>query len=56
MAAQEDAQRDAAEAISEGDERPAGQSFTQRAIGDAAYDAGNRGSLSDEYAEKEGAK
>lgn len=56
MAAQEDAQRDAAEAISEGDERPAGQSFTQRAIGDATYDAGNRGSLSDEYAEKEGEK
>ena len=54
MAAQDDAQRDAAEAISEGDERPSGQSFTQRAIGDATFDAGSKGSLSDEYAEKEG--
>ncbi|KAK9896855.1 hypothetical protein P389DRAFT_194509 [Cystobasidium minutum MCA 4210] len=56
MAAQEDAQRDAEEALAEGDERPSGgQSFTQRAIGDATYDAGNQGTLSEEFAEKEGA-
>lgn len=55
MAAQEDAQRDAEEALAEGDERPSGgQSFTQRAIGDATYDAGNQGTLSEEFAEKEG--
>lgn len=54
MAAQEDAQRDAEEAIAEGDERPAGQGFTKRAIDDATYDAGSKGTLSDEFAEKEG--
>lgn len=54
MAAQEDAQREAAEAIAEGDERPPGRSYTERAIGDATYDVGSKGSLSDEYAEKEG--
>lgn len=55
MAAQQDAQREADEAIAEGDERPTGQSFTQRAIDDATYDAGNQGTLSEEFAEKEGA-
>lgn len=54
MAAQEDAQREAAEAIAEGDERPPARSYTERAIGDATYDAGSKGSLSDEFAEKEG--
>jgi hypothetical protein len=54
IAAQQDAARDAEEAAADGDERVNVRSFDQRAVGDATYDAGGQGSLSDEFAEKEG--
>lgn len=55
LAAQEDAQRDAEEAIAEGDEHPGVQSFTERATTGVTAGSDNQGSLSDEFAEKEGA-
>ncbi len=53
LAAKEDAQRDAEEAIAEGDQHPGVPSYTERATAGAGTGR-EGGSLSDEYAEKEG--
>lgn len=54
IAAQEDARKDAEEARAEGDEHPVGQTFTERATGGANLDVGSTGTLSEEFADKEG--
>ncbi|CAD6578535.1 MAG: hypothetical protein CYPHOPRED_000606, partial [Cyphobasidiales sp. Tagirdzhanova-0007] len=53
VAAQQDAQQDAAEAIAEGDLHPGVQSYTERATPASGGNA-DTGTLSEEFAEKEG--
>lgn len=54
LAGQEDAQRDAEEAIAEGDQHPGVESYAKRAGLDAPAPSESTGTLAEEYAEKEG--